>query len=90
MTYLTWDVIAPAFLPAGWALKAAFLREVQDIKVVQAVGTDRMLAVVAEDNYAPVLTHDAELQEMSDRSQCAICNSQILATKGLHLLWAGA
>ena len=90
MTYLIWDVVAPAFLPAGRALKATFLWDVQDIKVVQALRTDRMLAVVAEDNYAPVLTHDAELQEMSDRSQCAICNSQILATKGLHLLWAGA
>lgn len=90
MTYLIWDVVAPAFLPAGRALKATFLWDVQDIKVVQALRTDRMLAVVAEDNYAPVLTHDAELQEMSDRSQCAICNSQILATKGIHLLWAGA
>ena len=90
MTYLIWDVVAPAFLPEGRALKATFLWDVQDIKVVQALRTDRTLAVVAEDNYAPVLTHDAELQEMSDRSQCAICNSQILATKGLHLLWAGA
>ena len=67
MTYLVWDVVAPAFLPAGRALKATFLREVQDIKVVQAVGTDRMLAVVAEDNYASVLTHDTELRTMSDR-----------------------
>ena len=90
MTYLIWDVVAPAFLPACRALKATFLREVQDIKVVQAVGTDRMLAVVAEDNYASVLTHNAELQEMSDRSQFAICNSPILAMKGLHLLWVGA
>ena len=90
MKYLVWDVVAPAFLPAGWALKATFLWDVQDSKVVQAVGTDRTLAVVAEDNYASVLTHNAELQEMSDRSQFAICNSQILATKGLHLLWAGA
>ena len=87
MTYLIWDVVAPAFLPAGRALKAAFLWDVQDIKVVQALGTDGTLAVVAEDNYASVLTHNAELQEMSDRSQFAICNSQILAAKGLHLLW---
>ena len=87
MTYLVWDIVAPAFLPAGWVLKAAFLWDVQDIKVVQAVGTDRTLAVVAEDNYASVLIHNAELQEMSDRSQFAICNSQILAAKGLHLLW---
>ena len=90
MTYLVWYVVAPAFLPAGWALEATFLREVQDIKVVQALRTDRTLAVVAEDNYASILTHDAELQEMSDRSQFAICNSQILAAKGLRLLWAGA
>ena len=90
MTYLVWDVVAPAFLPAGRALEATFLWEVQDVKVVQALGTDRTLAVVAEDNYASVLTHDAELQEMSDRSQFAICNSQILAAKGLRLLWAGA
>ena len=68
MTYLVWDVVAPVFLPAGRALKATFLWDVQDIKVVQALRTDRMLAVVAEDNYAPVLTHDAELQEISDRS----------------------
>ena len=68
MAYLVWDIIAPAFLPAGRALKATFLWDVQDIKVVQALRTDRTLAVVAEDNYAPVLTHDAELQEMSDRS----------------------
>ena len=67
MTYLVWDVIAPAFLPAGRALKAAFLWDVQDIKVVKAVGTDRTLAVVAEDNYASVLTHDTELRMMSDR-----------------------
>ena len=90
MTYLVWYIVAPAFLPAGRALKATFLREVQDVKVVQALGTDCMLAVVAEDNHASVLTHDAELQEMSARSQCAICNSQILAAKGLHLLWVGA
>ena len=68
MTYLVWYIVAPVFLPAGRELKATFLREVQDVKVVQALGTDRTLAVVAEDNYAPVLTHDAELQEMSDRS----------------------
>ena len=67
MTYLVWDAIAPAFLPVGRALKAAFLWDVQDIKVVQAVGTDRTLAVVAEDNYASVLTHDTELRMMSDR-----------------------
>ena len=67
MTYLVWDIVAPAFLPACWALKATFLRDVQDIKVVQAVGTDRTLAVVAEDNYASVLTHDTELRMMSDR-----------------------
>ena len=47
MTYLIWDVVAPAFLPAGRALKAAFLWDVQDIKVVQALGTDGTLAVVA-------------------------------------------
>ena len=67
MTYLVWDVVAPAFLPAGRALKATFLWDVQDIKVVQALRTDRMLAVVAEDNYASVLTHDTELRMMSDR-----------------------
>ena len=67
MTYLVWDIVAPAFLPACRALKATFLRDVQDIKVVQAVGTDRTLAVVAEDNYASVLTHDTELRMMSDR-----------------------
>ena len=67
MTYLVWDVVAPAFLPAGRALKATFLRDVQDIKVVQAVGTDCTLAVVAEDNYASILTHDTELRMMSDR-----------------------
>ena len=88
MTYLVWDIVAPAFLPACRALKATFLRDVQDIKVVQAVGTDRTLAVVAEDNYAPILTHDTELQEISDRSQFAICDLQILAAKGLRLLWA--
>ena len=90
MTYLVWDIVAPAFLPACRALKATFLRDVQDIKVVQALGTDCTLAVVAEDNYASILTHNAELQEMSDRSQFAICDSQILAAKGLHLLWVGA
>ena len=89
MTYLVWDIVAPAFLPAGWVLKAAFLWDVQDIKVVQALGTDGTLAVVAEDNYASVLTHDTELQEISDRSQFAICDLQILAAKGLRLLWAG-
>ena len=89
MTYLVWYVVAPVFLPAGWALEATFLQEVQDVKVVQALGTDCTLAVVAEDNYASVLTHNAELQEMSDRSQFAICNSPILAMKGLHLLWVG-
>ena len=67
MTYLVWDIVAPAFLPACRALKATFLRDVQDIKVVQAVGTDRTLAVVAEDNYASILTHDTELRMMSDR-----------------------
>ena len=67
MTYLVWDIVAPAFLPACRALKATFLRDVQDIKVVQAVGTDRTIAVVAEDNYASVLTHDTELRMMSDR-----------------------
>ena len=67
MTYLVWDIVAPAFLPAGRALKATFLWEVQDVKVVQALGTDCTLAVVAEDNYASVLTHDTELRMMSDR-----------------------
>ena len=89
MTYLVWDVVAPAFLPAGWALKATFLREGQDVKVVQALRTDCTLAVVAEDDYASILTHDAELQEMSDRPQSVIHNSQILAAKGLCLLWVG-
>ena len=86
MTYLVWDVVAPVFLPAGWALKATFLR---DVKVVQALRTDCTLAVVAEDDYASILTHDAELQEMSDRPQSVIHNSQILAAKGLCLLWVG-
>ena len=67
MTYLVWDIVAPAFLPAGRALEATFLWEVQDVKVVQALGTDCTLAVVAEDNYASVLTHDTELRMMSDR-----------------------
>ena len=67
MTYLVWDIVAPAFLPACRALKATFLWDVQDVKVVQALGTDRTLAVVAEDNYASILTHDTELRMMSDR-----------------------